>query len=98
MNTIKLSQQDITVVQKNEQINVNEMTQVTIPINLFMRMLKYMPTQLWHERRDEFINELAVAVNPKYYESLLKNELMLMDFIAECKEVESMYNSYNVDV
>ena len=98
MNTIKLSQQDITVVHKKEQINVNEMTQVTIPINLFMRMLKYIPTQLWHERRDEFINKLAAALNPEYYESLLENELMLMNFIAECKEVESMYNSYNVNV
>jgi len=98
MNTIKLSQQDITIVHKKEQINVNEMTQVTIPINLFMRMLQHMPTQTWQERREEFIETLRKEIIPKGYQTLLENELVLMDFIAECKEVESMYNSYNLDV
>ena len=98
MNTIKLSQQDITVAYKKEQINVNEMTQVTIPINLFMKMLQHMPTQTWQERREEFIETLRGEIIPKGYQTLLENELVLMDFIAECQEIKSMYDSYLYDI
>jgi hypothetical protein len=98
MNTIKLSKQDITVTYKKEQINVNEMTQVTIPINLFMKMLKHMPTQTWQERREEFIETLRREIIPKGYQTLLENELVLMDFIAECQEIKSTYDSYLYDI
>jgi hypothetical protein len=94
MNLIKTSQKEIAVSKAVDKLFINNMTEVTLPIEMFLLMYKLLPTIDFKEHQASFADSLLSVSNIEDWYNMINDEAKRIEFDRECATIASAHKEY----